>query len=47
MTNFEKNIQQMFKGIELCLNQKLQFPTLTLIYTIIRYYVATAQFNKS
>lgn len=35
MTNFEKNIEQMFKGIELCLNQKLQFPTLSLIYTVI------------
>ncbi|KLD96025.1 hypothetical protein [Aliarcobacter butzleri] len=35
MTNFEKDIQQMFKGIELCLKEKLQFPTLSLIYTII------------
>ena len=35
MENFENNIQQMFKGIELCLNHKLQFPTLTLIYTVI------------
>ncbi len=35
MTNFEENIQQMFKGIELCLKEKLQFPTLSLIYTVI------------
>ena len=35
MNNFEKNIQQMFEGIDLCLNQKLQFPTLALIYTLI------------
>lgn len=35
MTNFEENIQQMFKGIDLCLREKLQFPTLSLIYTVI------------
>ena len=35
MTNFERNIQQMFEGIDLCLEKNLQFPTLSLIYTII------------
>jgi hypothetical protein len=35
MTNFEENIQQMFKGIDLCLREKLQFPILSLIYTVI------------
>ena len=42
MNNFERNIQQMFDGIDLCLKQKLQFPTLALIYTIIDNFAYTA-----
>lgn len=35
MNNFEKNHMQMFIGIDLCLKQNLQFPTLSLIYSLI------------
>lgn len=35
MDNFEKDYMQMFVGIDLCLAQNLQFPTLTLIYSVI------------
>ena len=35
MENFYKNYYQMFNGIELCINQKLQLPALTLIYSTI------------
>ncbi|WP_373003854.1 hypothetical protein [Sulfurimonas sp.] len=35
MDNFEKDYIQMFDGIDLCLAQNLQFPTLTLIYSAI------------
>ena len=35
MQNFEKTYMQMLFGIELCIKQKLQFPTLTLIYSVI------------
>lgn len=35
MNNFNETYRQMFSGIELCIKQKLQFPTLTLIYSTI------------
>lgn len=35
MTNFEKTYIQMIYGIELCIKNNLQFPTLTLIYSVI------------
>ncbi|MDP2893013.1 MAG: hypothetical protein Q8N78_01435 [Sulfurimonas sp.] len=35
MNNFEENYIQIFYGIELCLENKLQFPTLSLIYSTI------------
>lgn len=35
MTNFENNYKQMLGGIRLCIELKLQFPALTLIYSMI------------
>ena len=35
MTEFENNYKQMLGAIKLCIELKLQFPALTLIYSMI------------
>jgi len=47
MTDFQTNYKEMLCGIDLCIKEKLQFPALTLIYSLIDIFAYRCYENKS